>query len=115
MITHRPLYDRVIVRVLTQGERTSGGLYRPQSALDNTPYLFAEVISVGHGRMLAGGDIVPLRVKPGDMVTFFRLASSGEQLIFPDPEDDSKELMIIREPHITTIATGASALVVVSA
>jgi chaperonin GroES len=106
-----PLYDRLIIRVLSQGERTSGGLYIPQTALDNTPFLFAEVVSAGHGRITNTGSVVPLKVKDGDTITFFRLANGGEQLVFPDPEDGSKELMIIRESHVTTIVEGMSAIV----
>jgi co-chaperonin GroES (HSP10) len=99
------------VRVLSQGERTTGGLYRPQMAIDNTPFLFAEVVEAGHGRITSKGDTVPLIVKKGDLITFFRYASGGEQLCFPDPDDDSKELMLIREAHVTTIVEGMSALV----
>lgn len=111
MTTHVPLYDRLIVRVLSQGERTSGGLYRPQMAIDNTPFLFAEVVSAGHGRITSQGGVVPLRVKNGDAITFFRTSESGGQLVFPDPDDATKELMLIREAHVTTIVEGMSALV----
>lgn len=108
---HTPLYDRLIVRVISQGERTSGGLYRPQMAIDNTPFLFAEVVSAGHGRITSKGDTVPLKVKNGDSITFFRHVNGGEQLVFPDPDDASKELMLIRESHVTTIVEGMSALI----
>lgn len=111
MTKHVPLYDRLLVRVISQGERTSSGLYRPQMAIDNTPFLFAEVIEAGHGRITSKGDTVPLIVKKGDMITFFRYANGGEQLCFPDPEDVSKELMLIREAHVTTVVEGMSALI----
>ena len=109
--THQPLYDRIIVRDRTPGERTAGGLYIPQTALDGTPFLYADVVSCGHGRITNTGQVVPLKVKDGDVITFFRLASGGEQLVFPDPDDGSKELMIIREAHVTTIVEGLSAIV----
>lgn len=105
-ITYEPLYDRIIVRVIDQEDRTSGGLIIPALALDNTPYLKAEVISVGHGRVTSSGDVVPLRVKPGDVIAFFRSASGGDQLVFPDPDKPGKELMLIREPSCTWIFRG---------
>lgn len=102
-----PLYDRIIVRVLDQEERTSGGLVIPALALDNTPYLKAEVISVGGGRINpTTGDVVTLTVQPGDVVTFFRSAQAGDQLVFPDPDRPGKELMLIREPSVTWIIEG---------
>lgn len=109
--THCPLYDRLIVRVREAGDRTATGLYIPQTALDNTPFLFAEVVSVGHGRITSKGDTVPLKVEVGMTVTFFRYANGGEQLVFPDPAEPGKELMIIREAHVTTIVTGLSGIV----
>ena len=115
MTVHTPLYDRLIVRVLSQSDRTSGGLFIPQTALDGTPFLFAEVVSAGHGRITSKGDTVPLKVQTGDTITFFRYSGGGEQLVFPDPEDPSRELLIIREAHVTTIVEGLSALIDTSA
>lgn len=81
--------------------RTRGGLYIPQMATDGTPYLKAEVVAVGQGRITTSGAVVPLRVQVDDVVIFFRSQSSGEQLVFPG--DDGEELMIIREPNIAGI------------
>lgn len=96
-----PLYDRILVRMLPPEGRTRGGLYIPQMATDGTPYLKAEVVAVGQGRVTTSGATVPLIVKEGDVVVFFRSQSSGEQLVFPS--DDGEELMIIREPNVAGI------------
>lgn len=98
---YEPLYDRLLVRVLAPNTRTRGGLFIPDSATDGTPYLRAEVIAVGQGRITTSGQVVPLRVAVDDVVIFFRSQSSGEQLVFPS--DDGTELMIIREPNVAAI------------
>jgi chaperonin GroES len=94
------LYDRLLVRVIEQDNRTSGGLFMPEMAIDNTPYLRAEVLEVGHGRVTQTGDVVPLVVKRGDAIVFFR-SGDGSQLIFPD--EGGKDLLIIREAHVAMI------------
>lgn len=95
------LYDRILVRVLAQDELTSSGLVVPNVVHENTPYRKGEVLSVGHGRINANGDTVPLSVKPGDVVVFFRSPGSGEQLAWPAPSGE--DLLIVREPHIAAI------------
>lgn len=104
MPTLRPLYDRLLVRLLKPNERTKSGLFIPDSAQDNTPYLKAEVLAVGNGRITTAGSVVPLSVKAGDVIEFFRAPSSGEQLI--RPSDDGSEHMLIREHHVTGIIEG---------
>lgn len=96
-----PLYDRILVRLLPAEGRTRGGLFVPQMATDNTPYLKAEVVAVGQGRITTSGSVIPLRVVEGDIVLFFRSAASGEQLMFPT--DDGSEQMLIREPNVAGI------------
>lgn len=98
------LYDRVLVRLLRPDERTKSGLYVPQMATDNTPYLKAEVLAIGHGRITTSGSTVPLRVVVGDVVIVFRSAASGEQLVFPS--DDGTEQLIVRENNIAGILRG---------
>lgn len=96
-----PLYDRILVRLLPPEGRTKSGLFVPQMATDNTPYLKAEVVAIGQGRITTTGAVVPLQVKVGDVVLFFRSQSSGEQLVFPT--DDGSEQMLIREPNVAGI------------
>src|SRR5678815_4656228 len=40
-VRYEPLYDRILVRLLKPDERTKAGLFVPQIAADNTPYLKA--------------------------------------------------------------------------
>lgn len=95
------LYDRLLVRVIEGSDRTKGGLIVPAIARENTPYLRAEVIEAGNGRITPAGDLVPLSVHKGDVVVFFRAAGSGEQLAFPS--DEGEDLVVIREPHVVAV------------
>lgn len=95
------LYDRLLVRVIEESDRTRGGLVVPHIARENTPFVRGEVIAVGHGRVTPSGDTVPLKVSVGDIVVFFRSGGGGEQLVFP--MDDGEDGLIIREPHVCAI------------
>lgn len=95
------LYDRLLVRVLDANQRTQGGLWIPEMAIDGTPWMRGEVVAVGHGRLLSSGETVPLRVQEGDLVIFFRSMQAGEQMVFP--AEGGEELLCIREPNILTI------------
>lgn len=98
---YEPLYDRMLVRVLAAGNRTRGGLYVPDMAIDGTPWMRGEIVAAGHGRLMADGKTVPLSVKVGDIVVFFRSQNGGEQLVFPS--EDGEELLCIREPNVLAI------------
>lgn len=98
---YQPLYDRVLVRVLSAGNRTRGGLYVPDMAIDGTPWMRGEIVAVGHGRLMANGEVIPLQVKEGQTVVFFRSQSSGEQLVVPG--EDGEDLLVVREPNILAV------------
>ncbi len=102
-VTYQPLFDRMLVRVLAAGDRTKGGLFIPSVALDGTPWMRAEVVAQGHGRLMGDGTVVPMTTKVGDVVVFFRTQSSGEQLVVP-VEDE--ELLCIRESNVLAIVHG---------
>jgi len=103
MMTIQPLFDRMLVRVLASGDRTRGGLFIPSMATDNTPWMRAEVVAQGNGRLMGDGTVVPMTTKVGDVVLFFRTQSSGEQLVVPM---DDEELLCIRESNILGIVHG---------
>lgn len=88
----RPLFDRVVIRRAEMKPAvTASGLVLPGSALeipnDGT------VVAVGPGRALDNGDVLPMTVKVGDVVTFGHLSANtfikfeGEDLIVM-PESD---------------------------
>ena len=91
----RPLYDRIVVRrVETEAEKTQGGLYIPDSAKEKPQE--GEVVSVGKGKRLDDGKIVPLDVQPGDRILFGKYSGSEIKL-------DGEELMIMREDEVLGI------------
>lgn len=95
------LGERLLVKVLETGERTKGGLYIPEIATDNTPWMKAEVIEAGCGRLMTTGVLVPLQVAKGDIVIFFRSMQPGDQLVVP--LDDGEEGLVIREGSVLAI------------
>src|SRR3984893_5363889 len=93
----RPLYDRIVVkRVETEAEKTHGGLYIPDSAKEKPQE--GEVVSVGKGKRLEDGKIVPLDVQPGDRILFGKYSGSEIKL-------DGEDYMIMREDEVLGILT----------
>src|SRR5712672_3591719 len=95
----RPLYDRILVkRVENDVEKTSGGLYIPDSAKEKPQE--GEVVAVGKGKRLEDGKIVPLDVKAGDRILFGKYSGSEIRI-------DGEELMIMREDEVLGVLEGA--------
>ena len=91
----RPLYDRILVkRIDNDVEKTSGGLYIPDSAKEKPQE--GEVVAVGKGKRLDDGKIVPLDVKAGDRILFGKYSGSEIKL-------DGDEYMIMREDEVLGI------------
>lgn len=93
--------SRLLVKVLQSGDRTSGGLWIPQMATDGTPWLKAEVLAVGAGRLMTTGVLVPLQVNVGDTIVFFRTSVGGEQLVVP--LEDGTDGLCIQEGNVLAI------------
>ena len=87
----RPLYDRVLVRRLEEGEQVKGGIIIPDSAKEKPQE--GEVVAVGKGRRLEDGKILPLDVKAGDKILFGKY--SGSEITV-----EGEELLILREDEI---------------
>jgi len=64
----RPLHDHVLVTLLDEGERTSGGIVIPDSAREKPQQ--AEVKAVGNGKLTENGERTALEVKAGDRILF---------------------------------------------
>lgn len=90
----RPLYDRLIVKRLSEEEKTKGGIIIPDTAKEKPQE--AEVIAVGNGKILEGGKKVPLEVKVGDKVLFSKYSGTEIKL-------DGEEYLILREEDIQAI------------
>ena len=94
MANFRPLYDRVLVKRLPAEERTSSGLFLPETAKEKPQQ--AQVVAVGTGRITKNNGVVPLTVKQGDTVLFGKYA--GDEI-----KIDGEEHIILREEDILAI------------
>lgn len=65
-MTIRPLGDRVFVEPVEEEVEMKGGIYIPDSAKEKP--IKSKVISVGPGRRDEAGKLIPMDVKPGDIV-----------------------------------------------
>jgi len=87
----RPLHDRVVVRRLESETTSAGGIVIPDSAKEKP--IQGEVIAVGNGKVLEGGNVQPLDVKVGDRVLFGKY--SGTEVKVGD-----EEVLVMREEDI---------------
>lgn len=90
----RPLHDRLIVKRLSEEEKTKGGIIIPDTAKEKPQE--AQVIAVGNGKILENGKVVPLEVKEGDKVLFSKYSGTEIKL-------DGEEYLILREEDIQAI------------
>ncbi|XPV75454.1 MAG: co-chaperone GroES [Desulfovibrio sp.] len=86
----KPLGDRVLVKRLDVEEKTTSGIYIPDSAKEKP--MQAVVVAAGPGAKDEKGEVTPLTVKEGDVVLFAKYAGNeiaingGDHLIMR--EDD---------------------------
>jgi chaperonin GroES len=90
----RPLHDRVLAQRLAEEDKTSGGLFIPDSAKEKP--LEALVIAVGSGKILESGKTLALSCKAGDRVLIGKYSGSEVKL-------DGKDHIILREDDILAI------------
>ncbi len=87
----RPLQDRILVRRLTEEQKTKGGIIIPDSAKEKPQE--GEVMAIGNGKLLETGKIQPLDVKIGDKVLFSKYTGS-------DVKIEGEEYIIMREDDV---------------
>ena len=89
----RPLGDRVLVK-RSDPEEKIGSLYIP-SAAQEKPFE-ASVLAVGTGRVLDGGNILPMNVRVGNKVVINKYSGSTIKV-------DGEEFLVLREEDILGI------------
>ena len=87
----RPLHDRVLVRRIEEGERTSGGIIIPDTVKEKP--MEGEVLAVGSGVRNEQGKLTPLDVKKGDRILFGKWSGTEVKV-------DGDELLIMKESDI---------------
>jgi chaperonin GroES len=90
----RPLQDRILVKRLSEEEKTKGGIIIPDTAKEKPQE--GKVIAVGNGKLLENGNIVKLDVKTGDKVLFSKYSGTEVKI-------DGEEHLIMKEDDILGI------------
>jgi chaperonin GroES len=91
----RPLGDRVVVQRQELEEKTSGGLYLPDTAKKKPQK--GKILAVGPGKLLKDGTRRPLQVKEGDTVLFTNWA--GDEF----KKHGGDEILLMREEDILAV------------
>ncbi len=90
----KPLADRVVVKAITQEEKTKGGIVLPDTAKEKP--IEGEVIAVGPGRVLDNGTKLSPEIKAGDRVIFSKYSGTEVKI-------DGEEYLILRESDILAV------------
>ncbi len=87
----KPLRDRLLVQYSEEPEKSSGGIFIPDTAKEKPQK--GEVIAVGPGRVTDDGKLQKMEIKVGDVVLFEKYSGSKINI-------DDNEYLIIREDDI---------------
>jgi chaperonin GroES len=90
----RPLHDRILIKRLSEEEKTKGGIIIPDTAKEKPAE--GEVVSVGAGRRTEDGKLMALDVKKGDKILFGKYAGTEIKI-------KGEEFLIIREDDVLAI------------
>ena len=96
----RPLHDRVVVKRVEEDTKTKGGIIIPDTAQEKP--MRGEIISVGPGGRDESGKLIPIDVKPGDIVLFGKWSGTEVKI-------DGTEFLIMKESDIMGVLEGKSA------
>ena len=92
----KPLADRVVVKPVEQAEKTTGGIFLPETAKDESQE--GVIIAVGPGRTLDNGTVVSVAVKVGDHVLYAKYGGSKIKV-------DGSEVLIIAEKDVLAVVS----------
>jgi len=90
----RPLDDRVVIKQSEPEEKTSGGIYLPDTAKEKPQ--IGKVVEVGPGKLLDDGKRSEMSVKKNDEVVYAKYIGS-------EVEIDGQKYVILRESDILGI------------
>ncbi len=94
MPTLKPINDRLVAKVVTPVEKSSGGIILPDSAQEKPQE--AEVIAVGPGKTLENGKVVPMEVQAGQIVIFAKYGGTEVKI-------GNEEYVILRQDDVLAI------------
>ena len=93
----RPLHDRVLVRRIEDGEKTSGGIIIPDTAKEKP--MHGEVVAVGPGARNGSRELLPLDVNVGDHVLYGKWSGTEIKI-------EGEDLLVMKESDIMGIVEG---------
>lgn len=94
----RPVADRILIKRLTEDEKTAGGLFIPTTAKEKPSR--GTVVAVGPGRIDEAGKLNPPSVKPGDTVLFGKYSGSEIKL-------EHEDMVVLRDDEILLVKAAA--------
>ncbi len=87
----RPLHDRLIVKRVSEENKTKGGIIIPDSAKEKP--LEGKVVAAGNGKLMDDGKLRPLDVKAGDTILFSKYSGTEIKI-------EGEEHLILREEDV---------------
>ncbi len=93
-MTIKPLHDKVLVKRITEEEKTKGGIIIPDTAKEKP--MEAKIVAVGQGKRTEDGKLQPMAVKKGDRVLFAKYAGTEVKI-------NGEEHLILGEDEILGI------------
>ncbi len=90
----RPLHDRVLVKRISEEEKTAGGIIIPDTAKEKPSE--GEVVAVGPGGRDEAGKRIVMDVKEGDRILFGKWSGTEVKV-------DGQEYLIMKESDIMGI------------
>ena len=78
MTTIKPLADKIVIKVIDDVEKTSGGIFIPDSAKEKPQK--GEVVAVGPGKFTDNGTREEMDVKTGDKVLFAKYSGTDVKI-----------------------------------
>ena len=91
----KPLADHIIVEAVVKEEKTSSGIFLPDTAAKEKPQT-GKVIAVGKGKVLENGTRIEPEVKVGEVVVFAKYSGTEVKV-------DEKEYLILSERDILAV------------
>jgi chaperonin GroES len=92
------LGDRLVVEHVEQAEKTSGGVFLPDTAKEKPQE--GTVLAIGSGRTLDNGNKLSMDVKVGDRIIYSKYSGSEIKI-------EGKDYLIISEKDVLAVFTDA--------
>lgn len=95
-MTVKPLFDNVLIEPLEAEEKTTSGIYLPETAKEKPQ--MGKVVAAGEGRFDEDGERIKMSVKVGDTVMYKKWG--GNEVIV-----DGKDMMMVEEKDILAVVS----------